>query len=152
RRRRGRCRPGDHSHHRRQLWRQSRAASFPSQGAPLMGALGFELKGKPDQRLDLSPLTPSKLKELKGEEIEALVVGTTRDKLAVGDCFKVTGEDAEAISLSGTDGRCDKIGASLKEGEITVEGDAGAYLGAGMKGGKIKVKGNAGVLAGASMA
>ncbi len=40
----------------------------------------------------------------------------------------------------------------MKEGEIIVEGDVGAYLGAGMKGGKIEVKGNAGVLAGASMA
>jgi formylmethanofuran dehydrogenase subunit C len=117
-----------------------------------MGALSFELKGKPDQRLDLSPLVPSKLKDLKPKEIEALVVGTTRDKLSVGDCFKVKGKDAETISFSGTDGRCDKIGAGMKEGEIIVEGDAGAYLGAGMKGGKIEVKGNAGVLAGASMA
>ena len=41
---------------------------------------------------------------------------------------------------------------SLTEGEIAVDGDAGAYLGAGMKRGKIEVKGNAGVLAGASMA
>jgi formylmethanofuran dehydrogenase subunit C len=117
-----------------------------------MSALSFELKGKPDQRLDLSPLIPAKLKELKGKEIEALVIGTTRDKLAVGDAFKVSGKDAEAISFSATDGRCDKIGAGMKEGEITVEGGVGAYLGAGMKGGKIKVKGNAGVLAGASMA
>ena len=52
-----------------------------------MSALLFELKGKPDQRLDLSPLVPAKLKDLKPKEIEALVVGTTRDKLSVGDCF-----------------------------------------------------------------
>jgi len=117
-----------------------------------MSALLFELKGKPDQRLDLSPLVPSKLKDLKAKEVEALVVGTTRDKLTVGDCFKVKGKDAESIGFAGTDGRCDKIGAGLKQGEILVEGDAGAYLGAGMKGGKIEVKGNAGVLAGASMA
>jgi formylmethanofuran dehydrogenase subunit C len=117
-----------------------------------MGALVFELKGKPDQRLDLSPLIPSKLKDLKPKEIEALVVGTTRDKLAVGDCFKVKGKGAGTIGFAGTNERCDKIGAGMKEGEIRVEGDAGAYLGAGMKGGKIEVKGNAGVLAGASMA
>jgi formylmethanofuran dehydrogenase subunit C len=116
-----------------------------------MSALLFELKGKPDQRLDLSPLVPEKLKDLKGKEIEALVVGTTRDKLAVGDAFKVKGKDVETISFEGTDGRCDKIGAGMNGGEILVESDAGAYLGAGMKGGKIRVKGNAGVLAGASM-
>ena len=117
-----------------------------------MSALLFELKGKPDQRLDLSPLVPAKLKELKGKEIEALVIGTTRDKLSVGDCFKVTGKDGETLRFAGTNERCDKIGAGMKEGEIIVEGDVGAYLGAGMKGGKIEVKGNAGVLAGASMA
>jgi formylmethanofuran dehydrogenase subunit C len=116
-----------------------------------MGALVFELKGKPDQRLDLSPLIPSKLKDLKSKEIEALVVGTTRDKLTVGDAFEVKGKPAETIGFAGTDGRCDKIGAGMKEGAIIVEDDAGAYLGAGMKGGKIEVKGNAGVYAGTSM-
>ena len=44
--------------------------------------------------------------------------------------------------FAGTDGRCDKIGAGLTDGEIIVDGDAGAYLGAGMKRGKIEVNGN----------
>ncbi len=117
-----------------------------------MSALVFELKGKPGQRLDLSPLTPSRLKNLKPKEIEALAIGTTREKLTVGDAFKIKGNDASALRFVGTDARCDKIGAALDGGEIVVEGDAGVYLGAGMKGGKIEVKGNAGVLAGASMA
>jgi len=116
-----------------------------------VSVLVFELKGKPDQRLDLSPLTPARLKDLKPKDIEALVVGTTREKLTVGDAFKVKGKDASALRFVGTDGRCDKIGGGLTEGEILVEGDAGAYLGAGMKGGKIEVTGSAGVLAGASM-
>ena len=117
-----------------------------------MSALTFELKAKPDQRLDLSPLVPSRLKDLKQKDIEALPVGTTREKLSVGDAFKFTGKSASEVRFVGTDARCDKIGAGLAAGEILVDGDAGAYLGAGMKGGKIEVKGNAGVLAGASMA
>lgn len=117
-----------------------------------MSALTFELKARPDQRLDLSPLVPSRLKELKPKEIETLAVGTTRAKLTVGDAFKVKGKDAAALRFVGTDGRCDKIGAGLTEGEIVVDGDAGACLGAGMKRGRIEVKGDAGVLAGASMA
>lgn len=117
-----------------------------------MSALTFELKGKPDQRLDLSPLTPSRLKDLKAKDIEALAIGSTRVPLTVGDAFKVKGKDAGEIRFSGTDRRCDRIGAGLTEGTIVVEGDVGAYLGAGMKRGKIEVKGNAGVLAGASMA
>ena len=116
-----------------------------------MTALTFELKAKPDQRLDLSPLTPERLKDLKQKDIEALVIGSTRMRLTVGDAFKVKGNDAGELRFVGTDGRCDKIGAGLKDGTIAVEGDAGAYLGAGMKRGKIEVKGNAGVLAGASM-
>jgi formylmethanofuran dehydrogenase subunit C len=114
-------------------------------------ALTFELKGKPDQRLDLSPLVPAKLKDLKPKEIEALVIGTTRLKLCLGDAFKVKGTDVGSLRFVGTDGRCDKIGAALTEGEIVADGDAGAYLGDRMKGGKIVVKGSAGVLAGASM-
>jgi formylmethanofuran dehydrogenase subunit C len=116
-----------------------------------VSALTFELKGKAEQRLDLSPLIPVRLKDLKPKDIEALAIGTTRAKLTVGDVFKVKGKDANALSFVGTDARCDKIGAGLTEGEIVVEGDAGASLGAAMKGGKIEVKGSAGVLAGASM-
>ena len=116
-----------------------------------MSALVFELKQKPDQRLDLSPLVPSRLKELKGKKIEDVAIGTTRVKLTVGEVFKVKGKDVGTLRFVGTDGRCDKIGADLTEGEIVVDGDAGAYLGAGMKRGKIEVDGNAGVLAGASM-
>ena len=116
-----------------------------------MSALVFELKQKPDQRLDLSPLIPSRLKDLKGEKIEDIAIGTTRVKLTVGDVFKVKGKDAGALRFVGTDGRCDKIGAGLDEGEIVVDADVGAYLGAGMKRGKIAIDGNAGALAGASM-
>jgi formylmethanofuran dehydrogenase subunit C len=117
-----------------------------------VSALTFDLKAKPDQRLDLSPLTPERLKDLKPKEIEALSIGTTRAKLTVGDAFRLKGDDASAVRFSGTDSRCDKIGTELTGGEIVVEGDVGAYLGAGMKRGKIEVKGSAGVLAGASMA
>jgi formylmethanofuran dehydrogenase subunit C len=117
-----------------------------------VSALTFELKAKLDQRLDLSPLIPSRLKDLKSKEIEALPIGTTRITLNVGDVFKVKGADASKIRFAGTDARCDKIGADLSEGEIAVDGDAGAYLGAGMKRGRIEVKGDAGALAGASMA
>jgi formylmethanofuran dehydrogenase subunit C len=117
-----------------------------------VSALTFELKSVPDQRLDLSPLTPEGLHGLGRKDIEALAIGTTRIPLTVGDAFKVKGKDASKIVFAGTDGRCDKIGAGMTEGTIVVDGDAGAYLGAGMKKGDIEVKGSAGVLAGASMA
>src|SRR4029077_12223591 len=137
RHRRRRRRAGRNPYHRRQLRRQSRAPSFPPQGDHCVSALVFELKQTPDQRLDLSPLTPAGLKDLKAKEIEALVVGTTRNKLTVGDLFKVKGKDVGSLRFAGTDARCDKIGGGLTDGKIVVDGDVGAYLGAGMKGGKI---------------
>jgi formylmethanofuran dehydrogenase subunit C len=117
-----------------------------------VSALTLELRSAPDQRLDLGPLLPERLDGLKAKEIEALAIGTTRVPLSVGDAFKVTGGDASDVRFTGTDARCDKIGAGMTKGAIVVDGDAGAYLGAGMKKGKIEVSGSAGVLAGASMA
>ena len=117
-----------------------------------MSALTFELKHMPDQRLDLSPLVPAKLAGLNRKEIEALQIGTTRQKLTVGDAFKVKGKDSNTLHFAGTDARCDKIGAQLSGGEIHVEGDVGAYLGTFMKSGKIAVRGSTGALAAASMA
>ena len=116
-----------------------------------MSALTFTLKAKPTQRLDLSPLVPVRLAKLKPQEIEALRIGTTRLKLTVGDAFKVKGSEAGTLRFVGTDARCDFIGKELRDGEILVDGDAGAYLGAAMKSGTIQVNGNAGALAGASM-
>lgn len=116
-----------------------------------MGALTFELKSAPEERLDLSPLTPERLDGLKASEIEALAVGTTRVPLAVGDVFKIKGKGTGEIRFTGTDARCDKIGAGMTKGAIVVDGNAGAYLGAGMKNSRIEVNGNAGALAGASM-
>jgi formylmethanofuran dehydrogenase subunit C len=115
-------------------------------------ALSFRLAAKPEQRLDLSPLTPNKLAGLSAGDIEALAIGTTREPVTVGDMFKVKGNDAAKVRLIGTDARCDRIGHSLTEGEIVVDGDAGAYLGAAMRGGTLLVNGSAGPFAGGGMA
>ncbi|MEM7192613.1 MAG: formylmethanofuran dehydrogenase subunit C [Pseudomonadota bacterium] len=117
-----------------------------------MSALSFELKTRPEQRLDLSALVPARLDGLSRKDIEALNIATTRQAVTVGDMFKVKGRDASSIRFLGADDRCDKIGAKLSGGDITVEGDSGQLLGAQMKSGKIAVEGSVGVLAGASMA
>ncbi|MEM8644291.1 MAG: formylmethanofuran dehydrogenase subunit C [Pseudomonadota bacterium] len=116
-----------------------------------MSALSFELKDRPEQRLDLSSLVPSRLDGLNRKQIEALSVTTTRQALTVGDAFKVKGKNVEQLHFVGTDDRCDKIGAKLNGGEIVIDGDAGMLLGAQMKSGKISVDGSAGVSVGASM-
>jgi formylmethanofuran dehydrogenase subunit C len=115
-------------------------------------ALSFKLASKPEQRLDLSPLTPKGLAGLKPSEIEALAIGTTREPVTVGDMFKVKGNDVAKLRFVGTDERCDRIGKGLTEGEIVVDGDAGAYLGAAMRGGTLILNGSAGPFAGGGMA
>lgn len=116
-----------------------------------MSALTFELKQRPAERLNLSALRPSRLADLTSKEIEALAVGTTRGTLQVGDLFKVSGNKAEHVRFVGTDDRCDHIGGRMSQGEVLIDGDAGAYLGAGMSGGSVSLKGNAGPYAGAAM-
>ena len=78
-----------------------------------MSALVFDLKNMPNQRLDLSPLVPEQLAKLERKKIEATLINTTREKLTVGEVFKVKGNDPERLRFIGTDDRCDKIGAGL---------------------------------------
>jgi formylmethanofuran dehydrogenase subunit C len=116
-----------------------------------VSVLTLELRTEPNQRLDLSPLTPAGLAGLKPKDIQAIAIGTTREAVTVGDVFKLKGTDAARLRFMGTDERCDRIGHELTEGEIVVDGDAGAYLGATMRAGKIAVTGSTGPFAGASM-
>ena len=116
-----------------------------------MSALTLELKKRGQERLDLSPLVPLHLVGMKPKDIEAISIGTTRERTTVGDVFKIKAGDARKLRLVGTDSSCDRIGRALTEGEILVDGDAGVYVGAGMSGGIIKVKGSAGAYTGGSM-
>lgn len=106
-----------------------------------MAALTFTLKATPPERLDLSALVPERLAGMDADVIRALVVGTSRDGLTVGDLFDVAGDDAADIRITGH-ARLDNIGRGLKGGRITVDGDAGIYLGRAMKSGLIAVSGS----------
>ena len=117
-----------------------------------MSALTLKFGAKSKDRFDLSPLTPERLSGLSEAEIEALSIGTTREEITVGDVFKLKGDDPSKLRFVGTTERCDRIGQGLKDGEIFVDGDAGAYLGAKMRGGTIRISGSAGPFAGGSMA
>jgi formylmethanofuran dehydrogenase subunit C len=117
-----------------------------------MTAMIFKLRGEPDQRLDLSTLTPRRLAGLDEAAINALAVGTGKTALNVGDVFRVTMGNPSDIRIAGGSGRLDNIGAGLERGRIFVEGEAGAYAGRGMKGGELRIDGAAGPYAGAAMA
>ncbi len=113
--------------------------------------LVLTLKQEPDQRLDLSPLVPHLLEGKSAAEIAAIELQTTREKRTVGDVFAVKTGAAEAIRFEGGSGRLDNLGAGLKGGDITVEGDVGHAVGHAMSGGRLLINGDAGPFAGSGL-
>ena len=117
-----------------------------------MAATLLRLRAEPDQRLDLSAITPERLHNLSRHEIATLPIGTTRVPLRLADVFAVRLGERDRIRFEGGSERFDRLGAGLRAGEIRVEGDVGQAAGIGMSGGRIEVEGSAGPLAGALMA
>lgn len=116
-----------------------------------MSALTFRLRGEPDERIDCSSLVPDRLKTLGLAEIEKLPVGTTKRKLAAGDVFDMSGDDASDIRFEGGAARLDRIGERMSEGVIRVAGDAGFRVGRVMSGGDLHVEGSVGDLCGSGL-
>lgn len=116
-----------------------------------MTPLTFTLRSEPEERLDLSGLTPNRLGDMTSVEIAKLRIGTSRRPAVVGDVFKITGTDASNIVFSGGSGRFDLVGAEMTAGRIRVAGDVGARAGRRMAGGLLKIEGKAGLQAGSGM-
>ncbi|PNG26131.1 formylmethanofuran dehydrogenase subunit C [Methylocella silvestris] len=114
--------------------------------------LVLELKQEPDQRLDLAPLVPHLLQGKSAAEIAAIQLQTTRENCAVGDIFDVKLDGAfDKIHFKGGSSRLDHLGAGLKDGEITLEGDCGHAAGRAMSGGSLVISGSAGPFAGSAL-
>lgn len=116
-----------------------------------MTALRFVLRGAPEQRLDLSPLTPERLAGLGIAEIEALALHTTRRRVVVGDVFRVVAGDTAAIVIEGGSTRFDRVGAAMRHGSLRVEGDVGQQAGRALKGGRLSIGGSTGGWAGSGL-
>jgi formylmethanofuran dehydrogenase subunit C len=117
-----------------------------------VSALTFSLKAAPARRLDLSPLTPDRLRDLKQKEILGLALETEAEPLLVDDVFEVKGSDAAEIRFEGGSARFDIIGHAMSSGSIQVFGDVGYLAGRHLRGGHIAVNGDAGALLGSQMA
>lgn len=117
-----------------------------------MNPLVFTLKATPPQRLDLSPLLPHLLAGKTVKDIAAIDLGTTREKIAVGDLFKIRAGSPEEIHFEGGGERFDGVGAGLQGGRIVMAGDVGTNAGRKMTGGELVISGNCGPYAGSAMA
>jgi formylmethanofuran dehydrogenase subunit C len=116
-----------------------------------VGQLVLRLRDAPDQRLDMSSLTPQRLVRMSRGEIEGIELQTTRRAICVGDVFDVSGDSAETIVFAAGSDRFDRVGQGMSAGLIVVEGDVGNRAGRLMAGGRLAIKGNAGHWAASGM-
>ncbi len=111
----------------------------------------FKLKIKPEFTLDISPLTPDKLKGKKITQIKSIRLSYGKQRKPVNDLFVVSGSDTDTLKfVDGTD-KLTAVGQDMSHGRIEVDGDVGNLAGQYMRGGSIHIKGNAGSWIGNSM-
>ena len=116
-----------------------------------MNPITFNLKTQPQQRVDMSPLTPANLSGKSLAEIAQINLQCGKPLLSVGELFDISGDDTQNIVINNGYDKLDLIGKELDGGTITVNGGCGAYLGMGMKSGSITLNGNAGLYAACEM-
>ncbi len=116
-----------------------------------MRPLTFTSRAPPNQRLDLSPLTPQNLANKTVAEIVRIELGTTRERLLAGDVFRIREGDAGAVLIEGGSERFDRVGMGMTDGTVEVEGEVGVEAGRAMSGGRLSIRGDAGPFAASSM-
>ncbi len=116
-----------------------------------MTALTFTLKKDLLQRLDMSPVTCNALKDLAPGQVAEIKLQYGKSKIRISDAFEISGNDTQNIIIENSNAKLDFIGKNLTDGNMTVNGDAGAYLGLSMQSGKITVKGNTDIFSACEM-
>jgi formylmethanofuran dehydrogenase subunit C len=101
-------------------------------------------RGAPEQRLDLSPLTPERLAGKSEREIAGIELQTTRRTVRVDDQFEISMGSPEHIVMEGGSERFDRVGEAMGAGSITIQGEVGNRAGRGMIGGRLRIEGNCG--------
>ncbi len=102
-------------------------------------------------------INPDVFQDKNRGEIEELEIWEGNKQKKLGELFKVkeTGTEPQqediAIVIYGDLSRVRRIGAWMKGGEITINGNVGMHLGEEMEGGKITVHGSVGGWAGSMM-
>ena len=76
-------------------------------------------------------------------EIARLPVWAGREEHALGDVFQVVGGRVSTVRIVGDVRHVAAIGSGMSDGELIIDGDAGARTGLGLAGGSIEVRGAA---------
>lgn len=110
------------------------------------------LRQAPPGRISLFGVTPDRLGAMSVAEIENIELAWGREKPALGDFFKVSGEPCDSLIFDGIDRCfCDVVGG-MAAGQCEVRGDAGDFLGRDMRGGSVRVHGSVGDFAASGLA
>ena len=116
-----------------------------------MTDLTLTMKYRPNQRVDMSPITCDKLAGLELADIAAIELQNGKRKLRVDELFSISGSDVWNIHIDNSFAKLDYIGHGLEGGKIRVTGDVGAYLAMEMRSGEVMVSGDAGIYAACQM-
>jgi formylmethanofuran dehydrogenase subunit C len=109
------------------------------------------LKWQPEAPLEGGVIAPDTLMGKSATAIGALSVMHGNEEAPLRDFFEIDGEGTSDIILNGDLSHVKNIGARMRRGRVTINGDAGMHLGAWMQGGEVQVSGDAGDWAGAEM-
>ena len=116
-----------------------------------MSALTLKLKTKPNQRVDMSPLSCQLLKDKAPSEIGAIKLYSGKARIRVDELFQISGSNTQKIVIENSCEKLDSIAKDLDGGQITVKGNVGAYLAQEMKSGIVEINGDAGIFAACEM-
>lgn len=102
--------------------------------------------------IEVMGLTPENLAGKSADEVARVPLQHGNVRVAVGEFFAVAGSaDDGEMRIEGDCAQVKYLGAGMRSGRITVQGDVGMHLGAGMLGGEIRLHGRAGDWLGAEM-
>ncbi len=114
-----------------------------------MTPLTLTLRETRGRAVDVSALSPDRLAGLDDATIGAISLpGGQR----TADLFDIEAGDPGHVVLRNASERLTHVGAGMREGKLTVQGDCGAHAGQAMRGGTLLVTGNAGDGVGAAPA
>jgi len=118
----------------------------------------ISLHAKKEFRLPIiaNSVSPDVFQGKKSAEIEALKLWEGNKQKKLGELFKVEenktkSQHESTIVIHGNLSKVRMVGARMKDGEITIYGNAGMHLGEEMRGGRINVQGDTGGWAGSMM-
>lgn len=116
-----------------------------------MSALTLRLRAPPPLSVDMSVVSPERLAGLTRTQVETLDLEVGNRTVALGELFAVSGDDPHSMVVENAHARLTHLGAGMRGGMLSVEGDAGDYTGLRMSAGQIVVAGSAGSFAGCEM-